>query len=242
MSQPIPQELLALQRLASVAQVGGFRPPSTPRSSWTGGVLLGAPGETWPESGGRPLWPACQILVEELPAAPPAALADVALLTLFFDLVDMPYEHPRGERWELRTYPTTDGLVPLVEPEREVSGRRPEEDFQVRPFPVLWRPRTELPSDDDVPFDLQDVWEEFQDATEYEDGGPLDLSGLKVGGWPQTIQSEVEWYLGDQRVDDAEFVLQVDSDEKTGFVIVGSGTAYVGWSPTVGWVLTAQMY
>jgi len=49
-----PQELARFERLASVAQVDGFRPPSTPRTSWYGGVLLGAPGEERPV-GDRPL-------------------------------------------------------------------------------------------------------------------------------------------------------------------------------------------
>lgn len=219
-----------MQRLASVAQVGGFRPPSTPRSSWIGAVLLGAPDERWPESNGRPMWPLCQILTDELPARTPAPLEGVALVTLFIDLIELPFDQPSGEGWEIRTYATTDGLVPLIEPERESSERRPEEDIQVRPFPVLWRPRVELPSRDETPTELRDEWDELVAHGD-------DLSGLKVGGWPQTIQSEVTW-----PVTDVEFVIQVDSDEKSYIAIGDAGTAYVGWSPGRGWLLTWQCF
>jgi len=77
MTTEVPAQPADMQRLASVAQVGGFRPPSTPKSSWIASVLLGAPGETWPESNGRPMCPLCQILTEELPAAAPAPLREV---------------------------------------------------------------------------------------------------------------------------------------------------------------------
>ena len=229
----VPAELRALERLASVAQVGGFRPPSTPRSSWLGAVLLGEPGERWPESNGRAMWPACQILVEELPAAPPAALRDVALVTLFLDLVDLPFDQIHGDGWELRAHRSVADLVPLVEPDRAVSERRPHEGLEIRPFPVLWRPRVELPSREDTPDELLDLW----DATIEDE----DLDGLKVGGWPLAIQSEVEWHLHDRgRVADAVFVLQVDSDEKAHLAIGDAGAAYVGWSPSAGWLLSWQ--
>jgi uncharacterized protein DUF1963 len=228
----VPDELRALERLASVAQVGGFRPPSTPLSSWIASVLLGAPGETWPVWDGRPMWPLCQILIEELPAALPAPLADVALLTLFLDFVDMPSERPRTQGWELRTYATTDGLVPLVEPDRD------DEDFAVRPFPVLWRPRVELPSRDDAPWELLDLWDGMEENVDEE---LLELDGLKVGGWPSTVQGGIDWHVsGIGRVDDVEFVLQVDTDDKAHINIVDSGVVYVGWSPTQGWMLTWQ--
>jgi hypothetical protein len=108
--------------------------------------------------------------LEELPAAAPAPLAEVALLTLFVDLIDLPYETPHGDGWELRTYATTDGLVPLVEPEREVSERHPEEALEIRPFPVIWRPRVELPSHDDTPIELLDARDELADDEDREGG------------------------------------------------------------------------
>lgn len=206
MASDVPTELLALQRLASVAQIGGFRPPSTPRSSWLGAVLLGAPGESWPESDGRPLAPACQILVEELPAAAPAPLADIALLTLFLDLPDMPENNAQhGDGWELRTYATVDDLVPVNAPE---PG-----DAHPRPFPVLWRPRTELPRG-------------TKSRTSCSTPGTSSMTTIpiptcststasKVGGWPRTIQSDIDW-----PAKDTEFVLQVDSDEKAQIAIV----------------------
>lgn len=58
----------------------------------------------------------------------------MALLTVFMELIDLPVDQPHGQGWEVCTYATTDGLVQMIEPEREVSERRPEEDLQVRPF------------------------------------------------------------------------------------------------------------
>jgi Domain of unknown function (DUF1963) len=236
MSSPVPEELRALERLASVAQVGGLRPPSTPRSSWLCSVLLGAPGEVWPESEGRPMWPLCQVLVDELPTAAPAPLADVALLTLFMDLVDLPQESRGSGGWELRTYPTADGLVPLVEPDRDPAPGSHEEYISVRPFPVIWRPRVELPSRDDAPMELLDAWDALADGDDR-----LDLDGFKVGGWPRAIQAEVDWSLGHPGgIADAEFVLQVDSDEKAGLWIGDTGAVYVGWSASEGWLVDWQ--
>ena len=165
----------------------------------------------------------------------------MVLLTLFIDLIDLPYESANGDGWELRTYGTTDGLVPMVEPEREVSERRPQDNLDIRPFPVIWHPRLELPSRDDTPNELLDLWD---DLAERDGAGELpDRYGLKIGGWPATVQAEVDWSLtGKGRVADAEFVLQVDSDEKAHLWIGDSGVVYVGWSPTAGWLLSWQCY
>jgi hypothetical protein len=186
------------------------------------------------------MWPICQVLIDELPTAVPRALESVALLTLFIDLIRMPVDRPRGDGWELRTYATTEGLIPMIEPERVVSERRPEEDLQVKPFPVLWAPRIELPSRDETPSELLDERDALDEA---ETTRWVDLGGLKVGGWPHTIQSDVSWHLdGKGRVGDAEFVLQVDTNEKAGLWIGDAGTAYVAWSPTEGWLLDWQCY
>ena len=63
------------------------------------------------------------------------------------------------------------------------------------------------------------------------------MDGLKVGGWPRTIQSEITW-----PATDTEFVLQVDSDEKAQLAIGDAGAAYIGWSATAGWQLSWQCY
>ena len=235
----LPKDLEPYTRLSSVAQVGGFRPPSTPRTSWIGQVLLGADGEPWPEHAGLPMWGLCQIRIDELPAAVPAPLRDAALVTLFVDLWDLPFQKPNGDGWEIRTYDSIDELAPLLEPERGGAHlRRGDEDIVLRPFPLLWKARVELPSRDDWPADMLDVYDAHRDALAGFDNG-----GLKVGGWPHTIQSEIFWTLeGRGHVTDAEFVLQVDYDEKAQVSFGDAGTAYVGWSPTHGWLFEWQCY
>lgn len=65
--------------------------------------------------------------------------------------------------------------------------------------------------------------------------------GLKIGGWPYCVQSEVDWHEHRERLPDVEFVLQVDSDAKVGFVVYDSGVFYVGRRPTMGtWHATWQ--
>jgi hypothetical protein len=45
-------------RPASVAQIGGFRPPQSLLTSWFGGHFFGAQSEVWPTFGNAPMLPA----------------------------------------------------------------------------------------------------------------------------------------------------------------------------------------
>src|SRR5438046_2005793 len=54
-------------RPASIARIGGFRPPLTPITSWFGGNFLAYPDDRWPDCGDGPMLPLLQVLVEELP-------------------------------------------------------------------------------------------------------------------------------------------------------------------------------
>jgi hypothetical protein len=175
----------------------------------------------------------CQIRLDELPARPPQPLEGVALVTVFMDLLDIPLDAPNGTAWELRTYASVDDLVPLSRPEPE------HEEPEVRPFPLLWRPRVELPSHNEQ---LDDpAYREFVQRLWEQDGAPEpNAFGLKVGGWPSTIQGEVYWSPYNR--DPVEFVLQVASDEKSGVVIGDAGAVYFGWSAARGWVMEWQCY
>ena len=227
-----PAEFRRYERLASVAQVGGFRPPTTPRTSWMGQVLLGLPGEEWPTHEGRPLWGVCQIRVDELPAAAPSALDDIELVTIFIDLLDLPYDSPNGEGWELRTYASVDALVPLLEPERH---QKEGEELDVRPFPVLWRAHVDMPARDEAP---EDTYRDFLDGLE--EWPTLASYGLKVGGWPATVQSEVQWTLAG--TEEVEFVIQVDTDEKSRVMIGDAGLAYFGRTASGRWLMEWQSH
>jgi hypothetical protein len=60
--------------------------------------------------------------------------------------------------------------------------------------------------------------------------------GLKVGGWPYTVQHELCWGK------DVEFAIQVDSDEKSGVMIGDAGLCYFGRSASADWVMDWQCY
>lgn len=150
-----------LARPASVATVGGFRPPDDPAASWLGCVKVLGADEAWPALDGEPLPGLCQINLGELPWAPPA-LDGAAFLSLF----------ALDEACVVRTYASADGLVPV----------EPVLPADVRPFPMRWRL-----VDDDLPAyeDASDhLSPEERDAY---DGYPAE--GVKVGGWPTLVQA-----------------------------------------------------
>jgi hypothetical protein len=141
-------------RPACVAQVGGFRPPQDPLASWLGRVQVALPGEGWPTTNGAPVLALAQFNLHELPCRPPQALADTALLTLFLGPWQFPVDEPNRSNWALRAYPSLDGLVPLEEPAPARAGDpklRKGQDLTLRPFPIRWQQRLDLPCRDDVP-------------------------------------------------------------------------------------------
>lgn len=234
----LPPELAALARRAAVAQVGGFRPPDpADLASWMGTVTHAGPGEGWPEADGEPMHGVLQLLTRDLPVRH-RALDGVDLLTLFV-AEDFPVDEPNGVCWCLRTYESVDGLTPLERPRRERDPRLPKAyDPELKPFPLRFSEVEDWPSLDEVPIDLAREWRAhtYEDEHRY----PTHI-GLKVGGWPYCVQSEVYWHERGEPVPDVEFVLQVDSDPKVGFVVVDSGVFYVGHRASTGtWHATWQ--
>jgi hypothetical protein len=98
-----------------------------------------------------------------------------------------------------------------------------------KPFPLRFSEVEDWPSLDDVPLDLAPLWRKHTYEDEERYGAHM---GLKVGGWPYCVQSEVDWHERDERVPDVEFVMQVDPDDKVGFVVVDSGVFYIGHRPS----------
>ncbi len=92
-----------LHRSAIILEPGGFAPPADPRASWFGRVLVGAPGETWPESAGRPMYALCQINLTVLPFRP-HRLDDIAFIAVFIGPADLPLDTANGDGWCLRAY------------------------------------------------------------------------------------------------------------------------------------------
>jgi hypothetical protein len=102
---------------------------------------------------------------------------------------------------------------------------------------VQWQEVSDWPSSDDVPFELDDLWEEHIDFDERYTAKP----GLKVGGWPLCVQSELYWHDGGERLVDVEHVLQIDSEPKIGFEVGFGGVLHVGRRRSTGtWHTTWQ--
>jgi hypothetical protein len=230
-------------RPACVAQLGGVRPPPDPLASWFGRVRVALPGECWPTTDSAPMLALAQFNLRELPCRPPPALEDVALLTLFLGPWQLPVDEPNGVNWALRAYPSLDDLVPLEEPTPARAGDpklRKGQDLTLRPFPIRWHQRLDLPCRDDIPLELAGAWRAWvkdRSATE-----PT-FDGTKIGGWPYCIQSEVQWRTGGRPVEDGQYVLQLGSEHKAGLSWRYQGLGYVARQPgrgADGWHLTWQ--
>lgn len=202
-----------LRRPASRMILGGFRPSAALSVSWFGRVRLARQDEHWPMHAGEPMVPLCQINCRELPYLP-SVLEDVALLTVFISGVELPLDSPNGDGWELRAYPSTEGLVELAAPNVEEV---------IRPLPVRWELiEDDYPSWDDIDFELpQEVDDNYFDLFENKDGS-------KVGGWPSLIQGRIFWAPWNQHPASPEYVFQIDSEEKANWMWGDSGVGYFG--------------
>jgi hypothetical protein len=230
-------------RPACVAQLGGVRPPQDLLASWFGRVRVALPGERWPTTECAPMLALAQFNLRELPCRPPQALADIALLTLFLGPWRLPVDAPNGVNWALRAYPSLDDLVPLAEPTPARAGDpklRKGQDLTLRPFPIRWQQRLELPCRDDIPWELLAAWDAWAgDRPTHE----RTCDGTKIGGWPYCIQSEVRWRTGGRPVEDGQYVLQLGSEHKAGLSWRFAGLGYVARQPgrgPDGWHLTWQ--
>ncbi|MBN3728030.1 DUF1963 domain-containing protein [Burkholderia sp. Ac-20379] len=214
--------LRAILRPASLAEIGGFPPPDDPLTSWfMKGVIRD--GEDVPAWAGKPMFPLLQIRVSELPFVPDC-LRDVALLVLYYNQDDHVFDAPHGEGWLIREYASLDGLRPL--PEIATPGR---------PFPLRWQA-----IHDDAP-GWEDAWDLLDLSAVNEDEAATDAffdgfkryPGTKVGGYP----AEVQHGAG---VD--EFVFQVGSEDKAGWMWVDHGIGYFHRSPEGEWRFSCQFY
>lgn len=203
-----------LVRRASRAVVGGFRPPDDPFSSWLGRVRVALPGETWPEHSGRPMMPLAQFNLTELPHRTDS-LGGVALITVFIQQDGLPLDTPNGDGWLLRAYPTLEGLAVTEEP----AARAP-----IKSFPVRWElVKEDYPTWDDASgMGLPpDVEEDYHDRFQTQ-------QGTKIGGWPDTIQSEIYWAPFNRHPANPEYVFQIDSEEKARWAWGDGGVGYFG--------------
>jgi hypothetical protein len=223
-SRAVLRELKRHARPAAVAEIGGFRPPDDPRTSWFGGRGVGMPGEQLPTYQGEEMFPLLQINVTELPVVPPV-LEGVELLVLFINR-DIPFDQPHGEGWLIREYRSLDSLVALPAPEAKPP---------VRAFPIRWtRVEGELPGWEDA-WSLVDLTavNEDEEASEKFFDDLQNHPATKVWGYPTEIQHEVG-------IED--YVFQVGSEEKAQWIWADNGIGYFFRRPDGSWNFECQFY
>lgn len=210
-------------RRASIAQVGGFRPPDAPATSWFGkGVCK--PGEGLPTYEGKLLFPLLQINVSELPHVP-FELEEVALLVLFHQQDEHPFDKPHGEGWLIREYATLGDLQPL--PETSL--------LPLKPSPIKWHF-----VDNDAP-GWEDAWDivDLKEVNADEEATASFFTDFnryyqtKVGGYPKEVQHGVG-------IED--FVFQVGSEEKAYWMWADNGIGYFFKSSSGEWRWSCQFY
>lgn len=216
------EELRKLRRPASLATVGGFRPPEDPTCSWFMGGC-GLTGEAVPEWQGEAMLPLLQIRIDELPFVP-EQIRHAALIVLFRAPSAPLSSTPHGEGWLIREYKTLEGLQPL-----------PAVGAPFKSFPIEW-----TWADDDSP-GWDDAWS-LVDLTSINRDNDASMrfyheferySFTKVGGYPYEIQhgAGVE-----------DFVFQVGTEDKAHWMWGDSGVAYFHRTPDGTWHFDCQFH
>lgn len=223
-AQQTLRQLRTLLRPASVAKVGGFRPPDDPTSSRFGAGVRHA-DEGLPMWNGKPMFPLLQIRVDELPVVP-EPLKDTALLVLFHNPDQHPFNRPHGDGWLIREYGALDGLVPLPKVTAPAAPR---------PMPVVWtKVGDDAPGWEDA-WDILDLGPVNRDAEAtsrfFKDFNRYD--GTKVGGYPADVQHGVGL---------DNFVFQVGSEEKARWRWADSGIGYFFKDRDGQWSWSCQIY
>ncbi|MDM7982852.1 MAG: lipid-A-disaccharide synthase [Maricaulis sp.] len=217
----------SLGRRASFLEVKEPSLPSDITASVFGDVRAEIPGEIWPSFKGKPLRPLCQLNVAQAPFRP-KIISDLSMISVFIaeefweaggylDIEDA--TRPPNAAFYVRVYRSLDGLVPV---------HAPEHGSVLSPHTASWMSAAGLdyPSHDLLPgpalTDLEDVMERSWPSTR---------EGVKLGGWPYCVQSEPFWKREhlDKRF---EHVLQIDSEEKSGWMWGDMGCASLARSST----------
>ena len=153
-------------------------------------------GEPEVSFNGQPLFPLLQVRVSELPEVP-KALEGIALLVVYLNAAEIPYDKPQGDGWMVREYRSLEGLVPC--PTRAPKGLKslPIKWIAGKPERPDWEQASELLEMDAID-ESESARERFDKMAHH--------GGTKVGGYPTEIQSLVE------NADD--YLLQIGSEEK----------------------------
>lgn len=220
-----------IRRRAICMEIGGFRPPESPRTSWFGRVGFALPGESWPCSDGKPMHALCQVNLTELPFRPPR-LEDLEFMTVFVGPDELPTNAPNGTNWCLRAYPSLGDLVPLA----PVATGSPIKPFPMRPHVA----EEDYPCWEDVaPLVPPEIVDGFHDMLP-------NVEGFKLGGWPTLVQGEIYWAPWQQHPISPEYVFQIDTTAKGHWQWGDRGVGYFGRGTVDGhrheWALQWQCY
>ncbi|HEX7860636.1 MAG TPA: DUF1963 domain-containing protein [Verrucomicrobiae bacterium] len=215
----------SLLRAPAIAQVGGFRPPDDPATSWFGrSVCLLA--EQIPSFRGTELFSLLQIRCTELPFIPPA-LADIALLVVYMNRYEIPFELPHGEGWLVREYTASQlaNLVPF----------QPKTPPPVKPFPIRWRTGPpERPSWEEAStlLDMSAINDSIEGHDEFFDF-PHHYD-TKVGGYPTEVQHIYS--------NTTDYVFQIGVEEKAQWMWGDAGVAVFGRNAGGEWSFDCQSH
>ncbi|MNN37094.1 hypothetical protein D3C81_1510250 [compost metagenome] len=169
------------------------------------------------------MFPLLQVCVRELPVIP-SELEGVELLVLFLNRSEYPFDRPHGEGWLIREYTSLSGLIPIQ-----------VDTGPFRPFPIVWNH-----VEDDAP-GWEDAWEVIDLHPVIGDKEASDAffnsfsrhGGTKFGGYPTEIQHGVGL---------DNYVFQVASEEKVGWMWADNGRGYFFRSPSGDWSWSCQFY
>jgi hypothetical protein len=219
-------QLDALLRKASIAEIGGFRPPDDPFASWFGGHAVALPDEPVPECDGTPMFPLLQVNCSELPYVP-EQLSGTALFVVWVNQTEIPFDKPNGDGWLIREYPTLDRLRPLADLTKP---------SHVKTFAMRW-----CLSESDGPgweeawglVDLDSV-NSSEEASDEFFSRYSNHPGTKVGGYPTEIQHGIGG--------DATFVFQIGSEGKPNWMWAGNGIGYFLKDDSGAWEFQCQFY
>lgn len=220
-------------RPASILEVGGFRPTGDPLASNMALLPVMKPGEKWPhDNQNLPMQFIAQLNLTEAPYVP-ELLQDIALLTIFVGSRCIEEEFVRGS-WELRSYGTLDGL--------ELVAAAPRPWHWLKGFECRWKEILDYPCYDDNLMRLPAGYNLEDDLPEEIHG--LNIKRSKVGGFASTIQHAVGFQALTEHSDETvNFVLQIDSEEKSRLMWADNGTLYIGRRlGTDQWFASCQFY
>jgi hypothetical protein len=227
----------AVRRTAAVGRVVVGRPSGDPFRSCLGRVSVIGRDEAWPTYDSRPMASLAQVNLTEALFKPPA-LAGSALIACWIaeegGIPVSPDDRPNGDGWAVRAYGALDEL-------RLVDGQVLE---GVRPRQLDWDLVEDYPDWEDLveAVDL-DRLERLLEGREAADVIGSATSGMKLGGWPTLIQSEIFWGRINQHPATPDYCFQLDSEESVGLNLWDSGIIHVGVGTVAGervWVAESQ--